>query len=291
MKRALVLIGVLFICSGMILAGEKEEAEKEVYKEVKIVLDQDGGDGYLGVFLRDVTSEDVDKLGLPAERGVFLSEIAEESPAEKAGLKKGDVIVGYQSEPVKSVKQFQRLVGDTPPGRKADIRFFREKKEMKLIAEIGEGNSSKHIIRKFGMPTPHTGGDARIYKFNQGKGGDFFEFIPDLMGGLGWDKPLLGIEGASMTSQMADYMGIDQAEGVLVMNVLEDSPAATTGIKAGDVITAVNGKEVGDPRELRNSLKKGSLDLSLIRNSNRMSVSVDITPPKEKQPPKEKLRM
>lgn len=291
MKKAGIMAGILFLCSGMILAGEDEEIQKEVQKEYKIVLNQDEGDGYLGVFLRDVTPEDVEELGLPEERGVFLVEIAEDSPAEKAGLQKGDVIVEYQSLPVMSVKQFQRMVGDTPPGRNSEIKLFRDKRAMNLTAEIGKGNPSRRVIQKFGMPGPHIEGDNRIFKFKPGTGDGYLEFLPDLMDGLSWGKPLLGIEGAAMTRQMADYMGIDQEEGVLVMNVLADSPAEKAGIKAGDVITAVNGKEVGDPRELRNSLKKETIDLSLIRNRNKMSLSVEIKPPKEKNPPKETIRM
>jgi S1-C subfamily serine protease len=148
LRKAAVLIGAFLLCSVTILAGGNDNFEKDFEQEFKILVGQDDNSGYLGVYLRDLQSGDVEELGLPAEKGVFLTEITEESPAEKSGLIKGDVIVEYQSMPVLSVKQFQRMVGDTPPGRKINIKLFREKKEMTLMAEIGSNDQEKHIIKR-----------------------------------------------------------------------------------------------------------------------------------------------
>jgi len=291
-KRVIVLLGILLVSWGVILAGEKDDSENSIHKELKIVLNQDGG-GYLGVFLKDVTKEDVSELGLPAERGVFLTKIAEESPAEEAGLAEGDVVVEYQSLPVMSVKQFQRLVGDTPPGREVEIGLYRDGRKMNLSAKIGAGKAHRIIHGDWGLPPQLPKGDARIYRFDKDSGEGIFQHIPDYLGKIGpWRKPaVLGIECAAMTSQMADFMGVGQEEGVLVTGVMEDSPAEAAGIQAGDIITAVNGEAVAGPGELRNRLEEGAIEIDLIRNRNQMSVSVEIGSPAKKEKPRESLRM
>jgi len=94
-----------------------------------------------------------------------------------------------------------------------------------------------------------------------------------------------------MTAQMAEYMGIDEVEGVLVTAVLEGTPASSAGIKAGDLITAVNGRKVKDPMDLRNSLKKGVQKLDLVRNRKKMSLEVNIVAPEEEDSSRETFRM
>jgi S1-C subfamily serine protease len=295
LRKAAVLIGAFLLCSVTILAGENENFEKDFEKEFKIIVGQDNNGGYLGVYLRDLQPGDVEELGLPAEKGVFLTEITEESPAEKSGLMKGDVIVEYQSMPVLSVKQFQRMVGDTPQGRNVNISLYRDKKKMNLTAEIGSDESSIHRIRKFNMPAPAPADKDQIYRFYQGFADGFSDGLRDHLPGntqyLLRKGLVLGIEGAAMTEQMADYMGIDESEGVLVTAVSRDSAAEVAGIMAGDVIIAVNGDKVRDSRELRNSLEKGTLELELVRDRKKISLEAEITPPKAPKVRKEKLRM
>ncbi len=76
-----------------------------------------GGGSYLGVGIRDVASEDVGKLGLPHERGVYITDVQEGSPAGEAGIQEADVILEYSGIPVLSARQFQGMVADTPRGR------------------------------------------------------------------------------------------------------------------------------------------------------------------------------
>jgi serine protease Do len=292
-KKVTVLAGVFFLCSGLILAGENdsENPEKEIRKEYRIVLNQEEGGGYLGVFLRDIQPEDVTKLGLSSERGVFLAEIAEESPAEKAGLKEGDVITQYQSLPVLSVRQFQRMVADTPPGRHVEIGLYRDGKEMSLNVEIGSNKIAGPVMRKFDMPVPAPGERKWLYRFPEGMAEGLHEYVPGFMGGMLGKGPVLGIEGAAMTDQMADFMGIKESEGVLVTAVMDDSPAEAAGLRAGDLITAVNGKKVADPGDLRDSLKEGTLKLDLVRNKQGITLDVEIAPSKANKTDRETLRM
>lgn len=293
MKKVIVLAGVFFLCSGLILAGENDgkKIEKEIQKEYKIIVNRDEGAGYLGVFLRDIQPEDVGELGLPSERGVFLEEIAEESPAEKSGLKKGDVITQYQSLPVLSVRQFQRMVADTPPGRQVEIGLYRDGKAMSLAVEIGTNEKTGQMVRKFGTPAPAPGERNWFYRFPDGMADGLHEYIPGFIEGMMGKGPVLGIEGAAMTRQMAEFMGIKESEGVLVTAVMDDSPAKAAGLRAGDLITAVNGKKVADPGDLRDSLKEGTLKLDLVRDKRGITLDVEIAPPKTRKINRETFRM
>ena len=183
------------------------------------------------------------------------------------------------------------MVGDTPPGRKAVIKLFREKKEMTLTAEIGSGDQSNRIVKRFTMPAPEPGQKNKYFQFPEGAAESWHEYMPGFVENMIGKGPVLGIEGAAMTDQMADYMGIEEAEGVLVTNVSKDSAAEAAGLRAGDLITAVNGKKIRDPRDLRNSLEEGRLDLSLVRDGKKVSLDVEITPPKSKKSARETLRM
>jgi len=141
LKKAGIIIGVLMFCSGALpamgAAAGKEDIEKEIQKEIRISPARAEKAGYLGVLLRDITAEDVDELGLPAEMGVFLAEIVKNSPAEKAGLMEGDVIVECLSMPIRSVMQFQRMVRETPPGREVQIKVYRDREVREFPVEVG----------------------------------------------------------------------------------------------------------------------------------------------------------
>ena len=293
LRNAGILAGVFLLCSGLVMAGENDskDIEKEIQKEYRVIVNQDDGGGYLGVFLRDIKPEDVKELGLPSESGVFLAEIAEESPAEKSGFQTGDVITQYQSLPVLSVRQFQRLVADTPPGRVVEIKLYRDGKPMSLTVEIGSNEKSGPMVRKFNMPAPAPGERNWLYRFPGGMADGLHEYMPGFMGGFLGRGPVLGIEGAAMTRQMADFMGIKESEGVLVTAVMDDSPAEAAGLRAGDLITAVNGKKVTDPGDLRDSLKEGTLKLDLIRDKQAIILDVEIEPEKIKKTDRETLRM
>lgn len=291
MKNAGIIIGVLVFCSGILpsigAAAGAEDIEKEIQKELRLSPVWAEKAGYLGVLLRNITAEDVVELGLPAEMGVFLAEIVKNSPAEKAGLMEGDVIIECLSMPVRSVMQFQRMVRETPPGREVQIKVYRDKEVRELLVEVGSLEGARKTPGIFHVPAPVQGEDGRIFRFPEG----VYEHVPGFVSEIFRRRPALGIEGAPMTAQLADYMGIDEVEGVLVTAVLEGTPASSAGVKAGDLITAVNGRKVRGPMDLRNSLKKGVLKLDMVRNRKKMSLEVNIVTPEEKDSPRETFRM
>ncbi len=171
-----------------------------------------------------------------------------------------------------------------PPG---GIFVLRNREVREFPVEVGSLEGAGKTPGIFHVPAPVQGEGEKIFRFPEG----VYEHIPGFVSEMFRRRPALGIEGAPMTAQMAEYMGIDEVEGVLVTAVLEGTPASSAGIKAGDLITAVNGRKVKEPMDLRNSLKKGAQKLDLVRNRKKMSLEVNIVAPEEKDSSRETFRM
>lgn len=215
------------------------------------------GEGRLGVSIRDVEAQ-ADKAGSPAG-GVVVEEVSADSPAEKAGFQKGDVIVEFDGERVRSARQFTRLVRESAPDRAVRAVVLRGGGRTTLDVTPREG-------ARFEFDFDHLEGVGELAR-------DFaFRVAPpppppappavpvvppppsvwpmdELLGRSG----RLGITVNSLTPQLADYFGAK--DGVLVTAVTADSTAAAAGLKAGDVITAVNGAAVGDAADLRRRIQ------------------------------------
>lgn len=263
MKRQFIFLGLLV--AGALTAMAVLHAQSG--REIRVLFD-DGA--HLGVQIRDVTKEDVGTLKLPREAGVYVEHVQQGSPAEKADVRQGDVISEYAGIPILSVKQFQRLVSETPVGREIDLSLFRDGQPVAKKVETG---------RREGFSTPSWAGreplripearieipDFRDFNFRMG---------PDRRFLFMSDRPRLGITGVNLTGQMAEFLGVSQKEGILVMEVRKDSPAEKAGLKAGDAILAVNGRRVSDMGELSRELKGDSHELEIVRNKQTQRVSV-----------------
>ena len=98
---------------------------------------------YLGVQLRDITASEVDNLDLPQEAGVFIVRVVDEGPAAEADLSEGDVIIQFGPLSVFSVRQFQRLVSETPGGRRLEVTIIRDGKRTLKEVTLDERQPSQ----------------------------------------------------------------------------------------------------------------------------------------------------
>jgi serine protease Do len=229
---------------------------------------------WLGVQLKNVTAEKARELKLPGEYGALVAGVDEASAAAKAGLQKGDVIVEFAGERVRSAAQLRRLIRETPSGRTLSLQVIRDGQARTLSAKLQAHTNNFH----FQAP------DVNIpqIEINPGLMAPFnnrnFTFM---FGG----RPTLGVTGEELTSQLAGYFGVKQGKGVLVSEVVAGSPAAQAGLKAGDVIVAVDGKEVATVGELRKAveLKSGEetrkLNLTVVRDHHEQTLPVELKRP------------
>jgi serine protease Do len=250
-----------------------------------------GKGSYLGIGVREVVAERAKELKLPEERGVEVTTVAGDSPADKAGLKEGDVVLEYNGQRVEGVEQFIRMVRETPAGRHAKLLISRGGANQTLTATIAEHNPfqmgpqfhrdmdkmGEEMGRQFG---PDSKFQRDMQKMQRDLGRMRFEFEPNDLpqGEMVWKTRLLGIEAESVNSQLAEFFGVKQ--GVLVRSVSKDSAAEKAGLKAGDIITKVGETEVGRPGEVSRQLREAPagkpVALSVVRNHRPVSVNVTV---------------
>lgn len=201
--------------------------------------------GWLGVSMQRLTPDLLEVMDVAAEMGVLVTDVVEDSPAEEAGIEVGDVIVEYDGKTVKTPHSLSRLVRKTAPGTKVKVKISREGKEKTLTVEIGERGE---IEEKSSL----------MIRGEEGKDDRLLDFYGDLaLPGLshllchGWGINLwLGIRTVDLTEQLAKYFGVKDDRGVLVSEVVEDSPAEKAGLKTGDVIVKADGERIDGTLDL-----------------------------------------
>ena len=221
-----------------------------------------GSGSFLGVDAAEIDGNRAKSLNLREEYGIEITRVDDGSPADKAGLKSGDVVLEYNGQRVEGIEQFQRLVHETPAGRNVKLQVSRNGAIQTLTATIGtrkskiyQGGVKELLGDTFDMPLPE---------------------LPNVFSTL--RTSILGVEAESLNSQLAEYFGVK--EGVLVRSVIKGSAAEKAGIKAGDVITKVDQTRVTGPGEvssaIRSARSKRTFPVELSRDHREMTVTVTI---------------
>jgi serine protease Do len=183
--------------------------------------------GWLGVAIQDVTKELAESFGLKQTGGILINEVQENSPASKAGLKQGDVIVRLNDTVLENVSELRNKIALIIPNTKATLHIIRNGKEQQIKVMIGEQPSD------FGQ---------RGFSSNKDKNSleDFGLSLQDL------------------TKELAERLGYAENSGVVISDVQAGSPAAEGGLKPGYLIEEVNRNKVDNLQELHDVLKKSS---------------------------------
>jgi serine protease Do len=242
-----------------------------------------GSGSYLGVGVAEVSAERVKALKLKEERGVEVTRIDDDSPAVKAGLKAGDVVLDYNGQRIEGTEQFVRMVRETPEGRQVRLLISRDGNTQTLTATI----AARKGLDLFGaskMDQARLQAEMKAAQADMQKAQQQFRFqMPDTPQVLmGMRSGGLGIEAESITAQLAEYFGVK--DGVLVRSVAKDSAAAKAGMKAGDVITKVDETSVSQPQEITRALRtlqaKKPFPVIVMRNHKDVTLSVTLEEPR-----------
>lgn len=261
------------------LSGKAQEQATQLQRQIRegIAGFDNGADsdrGWLGIEINEVTADTAKELKLPAVRGVIVEGVAPDSPAEKAGLKEKDVITQYDGQVVEGTLQFRRLVRETPPGRSVSLTVLRDGNPLSMTIVVGEMSSSPEMELRGPANNPES-----FYLYSP-PDTQSFSFGPDSMDR---STPKLGVEAEDLSGQLGTYFGAPGNTGVLVRAVREGSAAEKAGLKAGDVITEVDGKAVHTLAELREELRskadQKSVSIAVLRRGAAMNVSVAIEKP------------
>jgi serine protease Do len=245
-------------------------------EDVRILMNGDGT-GWLGVETREVTTDKAKEFKLPAERGVVLGKIVPDSPAAKAGLKENDVVTEINGQRVEGAAQFRRMVHEIPAGRSIQLTVWRDGRSQSLSVTLGKSEDRRRFM-KMPAPTPGT------FTFRMP---DMPEIpaIPSMEwngGVLAGGNPRLGIDAEDLNGQLGVFFGAPDGEGILVREVNSGSPAEKAGVKAGDVITSLNGERIRSVGELREKLsgkrdeKDRTVKLGVVRNKSAVTLTVEL---------------
>jgi serine protease Do len=241
-----------------------------------------GGSG-IGVTIRDVDNADVTREKLPASLGAVVDDVRAESPAAKAGIRAGDVIVSFDGEKIRSARHFARLVDETPEGREVETTVIRngERLNVKVTPVVTDSLAFNQLLRPGKFATADRlellkpGVERFSYSFPQLNSSDFFTNQGTYTFSFG-NRTRLGVSGQNLSGQLGDYFGTP--EGVLVTSVDDGTPARTAGLKAGDVITRINGETVRNLTDLRRLMgsASGETKVTIFRDRKEQTISLKI---------------
>ena len=237
-------VGVIAVATAPAIYGQRDDRPDRRYRELSVLA---GRGASIGVSIRDVRPAEA---GGQAQRGVLIDEVRPDSPADKARLKRGDIVVEFDGEHVRSARQFSRLVQESTPGRAVTATIVRDGRRSDLQVTPSEndrrgdvmisgdfGDYMREFGRDLGRDLGRLGDHLPSLDFN-------FDFdLPGLMSGR-----RLGVTVNELTNQLAEHFGVKH--GLLVTSVTEGTPASRAGLKAGDVITSINGQRVESREDL-----------------------------------------
>jgi len=192
--------------------------------------------GYLGIGLQDLNQDLATSFSMKDSKGALVSDVKEDSPADQAGLKQGDVIIEYQGILIEDGVALQRMVTRTPVGSKVPVKVMRDGRARDLTVRIGEQPELEKVAKKV-------------------ESGEH-------------DYALAGLSVEDLNQNTARELGIKgKAQGVVVTSVDPDSGAEKAGLVPGDVIQEINRRPVKSVKEFEkvsSDLKKGDSILMLI---------------------------
>ncbi|WKZ32837.1 MAG: DegQ family serine endoprotease [Thermodesulfobacteriota bacterium] len=218
-------------------------------KEVLLQLKETGKvtRGWIGVSIQELTPELARSFGVKEARGVLISSVNPNEPADQAGLKAGDIIISFDGRQVNELSDLPRVVATTPPGKNSEVKVLRDGKERVFFVKVGI-----KVDEEITEPAA-----------NQDNGS------PDKR---------LGISAQPITPEIAKRLGKKETDGVIISSVKPDSAAADAGLKRGDLVKEIDRKPIrgmADYSRALNEAEKNDIVLFLVeRGGNTIYVIV-----------------
>jgi serine protease Do len=183
--------------------------------------------GWLGVSIQAMTPDLADSLGLDKAKGALVSNVVHDSPAERAGIKAGDVIVGYQGKGINNANDLPFLVASTPVGQTVSLEVLRDKSERTFPVTI-EKMVEEEVVASTN------------------------------------EKEDLGLTVEQVTPEVAENMGLQTTQGVVITAVAPNSLADGAGLQPGDIIREINRKPIHNLSDFRKSMQSAAQGKSVL---------------------------
>jgi serine protease Do len=265
------------VLAGIGVNAADEGPGRGVEKKRRLEIMRGPGSGHLGVTLED-----------GEEPGAVVKDVRPDTPAARAGLQAGDVIVRYQGDRVESAAALARMVRETPAGRQVQMDVRRNGSVQRLSATLEKGHGL-HRLAEGLHPEALEDFDIELPDIPPLPDVPAVPPIPPAVRGFerseGFRRLLretggarkLGIEYQEISGQLARYFKLGDERGILVSQVDDDGPAARAGLKAGDVILKFNGNAVTDSRILREQVRRAEPGSEATLTVSREGRTLDLT--------------
>ena len=269
---ALVWLGALVV--GLVLVAGLASAP--------VARAAEGDAPWLGVYMQGLTPELREGMDYKGSGGILVSGVVRDGPADRAGVEKGDLIIRINSRAVESPSELQDVVRSAKVGQTLAVQVYRDGAQRTLSVKLGARPADEEMETPEALEAPEAPEAPETPA-----PGDLHNFLREL--NLPNDRTIrvfanvaergqLGVRIESLNPELGDYFGLKDGKGVLVLEVLDDTPAARAGLKSGDVITRVDDRAVIKAEDLVEALrgKAGKVSLRVVRHGAPRTVEATL---------------
>jgi|GEM_PF-6905355 len=218
-------------------------------------------DGWLGVIISEFNR------GSDEEHGIKILDVCAGGPAEQAGLQKGDIIIEFGDTRVRTIPELQKLAGKSGPGVQKNVVILRNGEERVILITMGEKKKGQELCKEkiWTAETPE-GSHKKEYNI--------------FVAGEPVTRGFLGVNLQDLEEQLREYFGAPGGQGVLIDGIVKNSPAERAGLRAGDIILAINGEDVdcsGMVQKIVRLMKEGDIaEVLVLRRGEKIVIPVSV---------------
>ena len=245
------------------------------------------GQGYLGVDVRDVTEDQLAALKLKEARGAEIILVDHDAPAGKVGLREHDVILRVNGQAIEGEDQLRRMLRESSPGMQLTLIISRDGQQISVTTQTANRDEVERQAWEQHLTVPEPQPSEII-------GGDLFPALssstPAVHAGNSFLGPTLmnpsytGAMLETLSSQLADFFGVPSGGGLLVRSVEANSPAASAGMRAGDVVLRANEKTVANSNDWENAVRNSrGRPLTVVVLRDKKEQALTLTPDSKKR--------
>ena len=248
-----------------------------------------GGQGYLGVDVRDVSEDQLAVLKLKEARGAEIVLVDHDAPAGKAGLREHDVILRMNGQAIDGEEQIRRMLRESPPGTTVVLQVSRDGQQSTVTTQTANREEVERQAWEQHLTVPEPQAPP-----SESDGSGYFAApsspAPSVRGGNSFLGPLLmnpsytGAMLETMSAQLAEYFGVPGGAGLLVRSIEANSPAALAGMRAGDVVLRANAKAVASSADWAKAIKDShGRPLAVVVLRDKKEQTLTLTPDAKKR--------
>lgn len=287
MKKIFLIALVLSLVFTVLATGEalSERSATDFYfcmpdeeGEKKVVIKACKDSGYLGIHMENLTKDIIEDFNYPKKKGVIITAVIENSPADEVGLKEYDILYLFDGKEIGGAAQLSRMVRKRKPGDKVEIVAYRDGEKKVKTVELGE---RKDLVSEFDLEGEFRMEDWKVYAEDMGEYAKELGRSTRLFATEVYNiKGRMGLCVMELDEDLAGYFKVKEDEGVLVLDVSEDSPAEKAGIKSGDVIVDVDGKVISETEDLVDEFAEledaDVVEVSVVRKGKKEKVKLEV---------------